>query len=930
MGYLAEDYKGLNPLKTDMYQLTMAQGYFEKGRQDEQATFYMHWRRPPFGGSYTVAAGLEGVVDFLQAFKFEQEHIDYLRTIKVDGKALYSEQFLNYLKDSKLDLTVDAVPEGTVMTGPGPVVRISGPLIQCQLVESAVLNIVNSASMVATRAARIKEATGGKAAVAEMSLRRAPTLDSGVSRAAHIGGAGATADVEASRRLGIPVIGTMAHSWIQSYQKPGVSNEAVEFNAFCDYMDVYPTNTVMLIDTFDPEQGIKNAIKAAIEKGVALKGVRLDSGDLLDLTFKAKELLDKAADQYPELFSSSKIYLTNDLDEVQVRKLYTRAVDERSQPLPDNVVFGVGTALGNPGPMGGVYKISAHGHGQEIAESQDKSTAMVRTMKVAGVDEKDPTRPGPKSSLPGVALDTIRLSDENGNFLADVITDRAFDTGAEASVLNLPSAVNMADNVTETKIPAYAKAESLLKPVFAKGEYVFDAPATKLAYEGGKEVTDLAAIQAYCRAQVMSLPAEVRRIEEPQRLPVLLDPRVDEERRKILAKNHELPTPAKTAHMDVLIDVQHGFSRAGLSVEDGGSLYVPGGENIVPKMNALLDNTQDQIILLSQDFHPASHISFMTNHAGVMQYRRDALEANGQNPDEAMSPLALPFNELVLDINGKILGLKEGDRVRQVELISHDGKTVAEGFVPSDADKGRISKVLDGYLDKPFAELNATTQMLWTPHCVQGTKSTDFDDALNLPQALREQLAADQTSPHLSYYDAASGNQFYVVRKGTNSELDSYGIGIENDKNTTTTAPQVFEEIARNLKRGQISAQAPGGQEAHAQFEQVNVNIGGLATNFCVEFSHNNIADLLRPANRMRGIETKINVMNDACAGIPIPGGKNDPFSVAGAPERMAEYDKGNPSRVTYTSTILRERGVDSQVLGASLGGIEQARGRVA
>jgi hypothetical protein len=187
-----------------------------------------------------------------------------------------------------------------------------------------------------------------------------------------------------------------------------------------------------------------------------------------------------------------------------------------------------------------------------------------------------------------------------------------------------------------------------------------------------------------------------------------------------------------------------------------------------------------------------------------------------------------------------------------------------------------------------------STQMLWTPHCIGGTESADFDPAMHLPEGLTELLRSDTKSPHLKYIDETTGNQFYVVRKGMNPELDSYGIGIENDKRTKTTAAEVFNQIAEQLHDD--------------EYKRAKVNIGGLATNFCVEFSHNNIRDLLGAEFRMRGIESEVGLLADISHGIPIPGGPNDPFSLAGAPHRMAAYDKGNPTTIEYTEDVMRRR----------------------
>lgn len=915
MGYLNDSYRKLNPLKTDMYQYTMAKGYYDQGRQNEKASFYMHWRKPPFGGGYTVAAGLEGVIDFLKNFKFTDEDIAYLRSIEQEGQRLFPDDFLDYLKNMKLELDVDAVPEGTVMTGSGPVVRITGPLIQCQLVESAILNIMNSSSMIATRAARIAEASRDKAAFADFSLRRAATLDSGPARSSYIGGARAVADMDAARSLGIPATGTMAHSWIMSFQqdvdpktgrKP--TNTEVELNAFRAYVKSMPTNTVLLVDTFDPVQGIKNAINVAIEEGVKLNGVRLDSGDLFSLTWQAKEMLDKAAKQYPNLFEGTKIYLTNDLDEYKIQEFYTRSLDEKGKPFPDNVVYGVGTALGNPGPLGGVYKISAHSHGIEVTEDKTSDAVMVRTMKVAGVDPNDPTLPGYKSSLPGVALDTLRLKDKDGKFLGDVIIDTALGGDKDASVREVMErgrAIDIHDNRTEVDLPKAASAELLLKPVFRHGEYVYKEPVQKPAYPGGPLVTDLSVIQTHAMTERHSLPDGVRYLRGPRPYPLFLDPRINEMRRSILAKMNEIPAEVPSRDIDVFIDVQNGFARYDIPEAEGGSLYVPGGEKSGQKVAEMLKNTHDGIIVLSQDFHPASHISFMTNHPGVMQYRYDRLKQMGKAESEAMNPLVLPFDELVLGRDGLILGIKEGDRVRKVTLASRDGKT--EGFTPSLKDKGRVLEVLDEYLEQPFAKIKGvSTQMLWSPHCVQGTHSADFVAEVmeQLPPQLREMMKEDTTSPDLEYHDQVTGNHFHIIRKGMNSEIDSYGIGLENDKITETTAPNVFRQIARALKQDE------------GDIKKANINIGGLATNFCVEFSHNNICDMLKPALRLLGIESETRFLSDISHGIPIPGGQEDPFSLKGAPARMAAYDKGNPTRIAYSGDVLRKRRPEPQAMG--------------
>jgi len=596
MGYLEKSYRDLNPTKTDMYQLTMAQGYFDQGRQEEEATFYMHWRNPPFGGGYTVAAGLEGVVDFLNNFKFDEEKIAYLRTLEKKGERLFSEEFLNYLANSKLNLQVDAVPEGTAMLGQGPALRITGSLVQAQLVESAILNIMNSASIIATRGARIDEAGQGRP-FADFSLRRSGTLDAGVSRASYIGGAAFTADVDAARVLGIPPTGTMAHSWIMGFKAafegyveakkagiewispyytsddreffennvkqtvdaawPNVGNSELELIAFKAYLKSMANNSVLLVDTFDPVQGVKNAIRAAIEMNVELDGVRLDSGDLYALSWEAKALLDEARQTHPELFNNTKIFATDGLDEKSIHAMQKRSIEEKGEKLPIQV-YGVGTELGNPGPLrGGVYKISAseiiHEDFEANLENGEVKTAivnqkvvpitkdMVRTMKVAGVDKNDPSLPGPKSSMPGVELNTLRLKDANGKILADVIIDESLRRGDNWRELLQDGIVDTAGNKID--VGEVASAETLLKPIFvrqkdAASKYVYNehgAPKTKPAYKGGPEVTDLDEIKTYARAQRASLSEEIKRLDDPKPQIILMDPLVLKQRQAIMA-----------------------------------------------------------------------------------------------------------------------------------------------------------------------------------------------------------------------------------------------------------------------------------------------------------------------------------------------------------------------------------------------------------
>ncbi len=352
----------------------------------------------------------------------------------------------------------------------------------------------------------------------------------------------------------------------------------------------------------------------------------------------------------------------------------------------------------------------------------------------------------------------------------------------------------------------------------------------------------------------------------------------------------------KTAVINVFIDPENGFLNPTLTPEQGGALYVPNGEQVAPLMGKMIADASDSIFIIGQDYHPSNHISFVTNHPGVMEYRiekfKEFLRENDQPIPEDDAKLALaaqqpvhffkgydhpptpfPFEEIVLDSDRNIIGLKEADgRIRKVEV------TTESGLEPSPKDIGRVTKVLDDYYDKTFDEKRAagellSTQTLWTQHCIQGTESCQYPDSMNFPEGLKTKLQGDMMSKTVDYRDPKTGNEFHVIRKGNRSEVDSYGIGVENDGETMTPAWDKFREIALKLKKQGC--------------EKVVFNLGGLATNFCVEFSGNNIADFLAGQFKMRGMETEINFVPEISRGIPIAGGPEVPFSEEGASPRM-------------------------------------------
>ena len=278
-------------LLTDLYQITMAFGYWKAGKADQEAVFHLFFRHQPFQGGFTLSCGLDDSIQYLLGFKFEKSDLEYLGQLKGnDGRRLFEAPFLKYLGAVKLRLDVDAIPEGTVVFPQEPLLRVRGPLLQAQLVETALLNLQNFQSLIATKAARVCLAAQGDPVV-EFGLRRAQGIDGALtaSRAAYIGGCAGTSNVLAGKVFGIPVKGTHAHSWVMSFDN--------ELDAFSVYADALPNNCIFLVDTYDTIAGVRHAIevgKRLRKRGHKLAGIRLDSGDLAYLSVEARKILDAA------------------------------------------------------------------------------------------------------------------------------------------------------------------------------------------------------------------------------------------------------------------------------------------------------------------------------------------------------------------------------------------------------------------------------------------------------------------------------------------------------------------------------------------------------------------------------------------------------------------------------------------------------------
>ncbi len=368
----------------DLYEMTMANGYFQEST-DETVTFDVFYRNNPDSGGFAIFAGLEQVIEYLENMHFDAEDIDYFRSL-----GIYDEEFLQWLSTYRFRGDVYALPEGTIMYPNEPILTVCAPLIDAQLVETAILAEVNHQSLIATKTQRIVKAAAGRP-VSDFGARRAHNIDAAVygARAAYIGGAGSTATVLAGQMFDIPVSGTMAHSWVMYHDS--------EYEAFKHFVEVYPDNAILLVDTYNVlESGVPNAIRVAKEvlepMGKRLKGIRLDSGDLAYLSKKARRALDDAG------LKDCIIIASNALDEFTIRSLLDQGARIDS--------FGVGerliTAKSDP-VFGAVYKLVA----------VNKNKASYPKIKISETFEKI-TNPGRKK--------VYRIYDENGFAVADLLT----------------------------------------------------------------------------------------------------------------------------------------------------------------------------------------------------------------------------------------------------------------------------------------------------------------------------------------------------------------------------------------------------------------------------------------------------------------------------------------------------------------------------
>ena len=470
-------------LLTDLYELTMMQGYYET-QENETVVFDVFFRENPDKGGYSVMAGLEQVIEYIKNLNFSYDDVDYFRKL-----GIFSEDFLQYLSGFHFSGSIYAIPEGTVIFPKEPLLKVIAPIMEAQLVETAILNIINHQSLIATKASRVVYAAQGDG-IMEFGLRRAQGPDAGLygARAAVIGGCVGTSNVLAGQMFDVPIMGTHAHSWIMSFKD--------EYTAFKEYAKLYPDACTLLVDTYDTlKSGVSNAIRVfreMREQGIHPKsyGIRLDSGDLAYLSKQARKMLDDAG------FPDAVIAASNDLDEMLIHDLKMQGAKITSWGVGTNLI----TSKGCPS-FGGVYKLAAiQGADGEFAPK----------IKISENTEKI-TNPGNKT--------IFRVYDkETGKIRADLIcfADETFDTDQDLLLFD-PNAT-----WKKTRLPggSYRMTE-ILKPIFINGECVYQSPSVM-------------EIAAYCRQEKETLWDETKRLFFPHRVYVDLSQKLYDTKEKLL------------------------------------------------------------------------------------------------------------------------------------------------------------------------------------------------------------------------------------------------------------------------------------------------------------------------------------------------------------------------------------------------------------
>jgi nicotinate phosphoribosyltransferase len=478
-----EIYGGSLALLTDLYQLTMAYGYWRTGMANREACFALSFRRHPFKGGYTVACGIGTLAAYLERFRFDTSDLDYLATINGhDGEPIFDDGFLKFLAESTLSCNIEAVAEGTIMFPHEPLLRVRGPIWQAQVLETAILDIVNFQSLIATKAARVCEATNGEP-VLEFGLRRAHGIDGALaaSRAAYVGGCAGTSNVLAGKLYDIPVKGTHAHSWVMSFD--------TEIESFRAYAKALPNNCVFLVDTYDSLAGVKNAIEVGRwlrSEGQKLLGIRLDSGDLAYISIEARRMLDEAG------FGEAVIFASNDLDEWIIESLKKQGAAVAA--------WGVGTKLvtgQEDGALGGVYKLTA---------LRDESGQWQPRIKLS--------EQAVKISTPGV-LQVRRFRDQDG-----LVADGVFDESSPPK--GAFTIVDPVDHTRRRKLVPTLDSQDLLTPFLVDGKLV----------EGRDD--SLHAGRERVARELDILHPSIRRLTYPHVYPVGLESGLHEQREQLI------------------------------------------------------------------------------------------------------------------------------------------------------------------------------------------------------------------------------------------------------------------------------------------------------------------------------------------------------------------------------------------------------------
>ena len=472
---------------TDLYQLTMAQGYWECNKATEQACFHMFFRENPFKGGFAIACGMAQLAEMIDGFGFSDDDINYLASLPAPGGGtLFKPGFLEYLRHMELSVDIDAVSEGTVVFPVEPLVRVTGPIMQCQLLETALLNCINFQTLIATKAARV--CLAAQTPVAEFGLRRAQGAGGSLwaSRACIVGGCASTSNVMAGQLYDLPVSGTHAHSWVMAFDS--------ELEAFREYARVAPNNCVLLVDTYDVKQGIANAVTVGLEmkeRNEHLAGIRIDSGDLAWLARYAREQLDQAG------LTDCKIVLSNDLDEYTIKSIREQGACVDS--------WGVGTKLAtayDQPTLGGVYKLSA--------TKDVDSDVWQHRLKISET--------AVKLTIPGV-LDVRRYIGTDGHLAGDMIFDTQSECNAEGVI------VDPAD-ILRSKELGHLEYELLLKPLARNGKSVLT-----------DEYRSALAAQKRVQCEVERLDESQKRLLNPHSYPVGLESNLWNKRAQMV---HEL------------------------------------------------------------------------------------------------------------------------------------------------------------------------------------------------------------------------------------------------------------------------------------------------------------------------------------------------------------------------------------------------------